>query len=105
MILPDLSPYSKFATKFNGANLDERLEQIKSRYQKVVDDSEGDNSEYRIAFSNVHKETLETLTISNNNLAIIANQYMEILKMKYPTHNGERDAMSIICLEILSILE
>ena len=99
----NLSDYLKFTIKPNGNSLTEKLEQLKIRYEKVVQDSLDDTSYYRISFSKVHQTVLVMLQDSGQNLSGITDFCMNTSGEKVSI--GERDAKALILLEISSISE
>jgi len=57
-------------TKVRGKNSFERIDFVKNRWRKVINDSESDSSQYRKAYSDTHKKALCILEGSSDERTI-----------------------------------
>ena len=105
-----LEKYRPYASVFYG-NSSEKLQQLRNKYHKVIDDSTEDKSEYRIAFADVHHTALNYLLCKEvKDLEFIILSFYSYFQTKnlvttQGLQNGKIDALYIIILELLSIIE
>lgn len=112
-----LDNYSQFASKYRGDNLDQKLDRVLERYEKVVLDSEGDETTYRIGFSKAHKQIVKMfasrgMVSPERLLELLIGEAAAQIKATVQLSQKERtvipgplDAYNIILAELLLIQE
>lgn len=114
--IDSLQTFTPFISKVRGGSVEEKLEQLIQRYEKVVHDSSSDHSPYRVKFSEIHSWALETLKSdldwgTQSAILDFIQDAFQKLEEFYDSPvdtlscNGTEDALSIIILELYEILE